>query len=374
MSIDTQLRRVARQTLARYRRFRQEVGEAGWGEPRPPEAVIRPAPIRLLRAVVVGAGVQGTVHAQAIGLLDHVEMVGLADLNSDRLRSLQERVGCSEDALFTDASEMFAHVQRPDLAIIATTAPSHAALAELAIDSGARSVLVEKPIDRCPRRAQALVEHAARERVPLAVNYSRRWLPDMRAIRECIQEGWIGDPGSVAAILGRGELAMHASHHLDLLRWILGPASAVHAQLGIDEVTNARGDDFEDPTGWCTVDFESGAHAHLDFLPRLPAKQQHLTIVGSSGRIVVDERLGHWELTGESGRTWRNPLSVWKGPVQVCAHALAGVLGGDHANSAAQALDVLDVVVAAHLSSAQDGRRVPLPLDHDDVHIDLKFA
>jgi predicted dehydrogenase len=346
------------------RRRRLEHGESGWGRAVAPPPQLFDEGGRPRRIAVVGAGVQGRVLAQATAAVGGAELVGLADLDGDRLADAGSRLGLDEDRCFTDAAAMFASGPI-DLVAVATTAPHHVAIGRAAKDAGIGRILLEKPIDTSYALAADLVASCEADGVELGVNYTRRWLPDHRAIVDAIRNGAVGAVRVITAQIGPGQLAMHGSHHVDLCRMLTGAEPVeVSAQLRTPVEANVRGDQFDDPTGHVVVRFDDGSRAYLDFEEDLPKGDPVVTIRGDHGLIGIEEHHQLWTLRSRSTRRWTFPFAEDFRPVPMTARMLAGMFTDQSvACSGTDGLAALEVILAAHHSSRDGGRIVSLPLD-----------
>lgn len=374
-SLSTRIEKAAKQARDAARRRRMEAGESGWGAPVLPPPVLPASPGQPRRVAVVGAGRQGETLAQATKAVLGAELVGLADLDPERLAAVGAGVGLDPSQLHTDAAALFAATP-VDLAVIATTAPSHVALARLATAAGIRRVLIEKPIDNSYAAAADLVAECAADGTFLAVNYSRRWQPDFHSIVAAVAAGQIGPVRIITAQTGAGELAMLASHYVDFCRMLLGAEPVdVSAQLRPRSGVNQRGATYDDPTGNLTVRFSTGTRAFIDVGDDVPRGDAVVTIRGDHGMIIIEESREQWLLRAQSGRTWTFPFASQFRPTVIASRVIAGVLAEDTPScSGADALVALEVVLAAIHSSADGARTVALPLTDDQRGLATRFA
>jgi len=374
-SLSARVEKAARQARDANRRRRLERGEAGWGAPVLPAPVLPVGLGQPRKVVVVGAGRQGWRLAAGTKAVTGAELVGLADLDADRLADIGGRVGLDPEKRFTDAAAMFAS-GLIDLAAIATTAPHHIALARQAKDAGISRILIEKPIDNDYGEAAKFVAECEADGTLLAVNHSRRWTPDHRSIVAAIHAGQLGDVKIITAQTGAGELAMLGSHHIDFCRMVLrSEPVGVSAQLREREGGNQRGSQYEDPTGHLTVTFASGARAFIDFTDDLDRNNSVVTIRGQEGMIVVEESHETWTMRSASGRQWVFPFADQFRPAPMSARVMGGVLTESvPASSGRDGLAALEVVLAALHSNADGGRVVNLPLTPEQLALPTRFA
>lgn len=366
--------RLAKRVRDAARQRSLEQGESGWGPPVVPAPVVTRTSGGPFRVAVVGAGVQGGVLARGVHALHGAELVAVVDLDQDRAQQLVERLGGSSARVLSDAATAFAETA-PDLVVIATTAPSHIALGNLALDSAAPRIMLEKPIGTSYPDSAALVERARVAGASLSVNYVRRYLPDHRAVLTAVQAGQIGPLRLMTAQVGAGELAMQGSHFVDLFRMFSGAeVTEVCARLRPTGSQNVRGADFEDPTGVLELRASTGARAYIDFEPDLPARDIVVTLRGDDGLIVLEEHQRVWSLRSRSGRTWTFPFAEPFAPTTFATRSLQGALTEERPScDGDDGLAALEVILAAHHSSRRGGVPVALPLDESDRALEVLF-
>jgi len=141
----------------------------------------------------------------------------------------------------------------PDIAIIATPAPHHAAPA-IALARAGVHLLIEKPMAATLDAAKAMGETAREAGVKVQIGYNLRFLESLSIFREAIHAGKVGRISSVRAEVGQylpdwrpgadwrdtvsarrdlgGGVLLELSHEIDYLRWIFGEVEAVQGWLG----------------------------------------------------------------------------------------------------------------------------------------------
>lgn len=353
-----------------------EAGEAGWGRPVPqPARLPGMSAAKSFRVGIIGAGRQGFAQCQGIRAVKGIDLVGLADVQPERLQQTADLLNLPMQARFTDTAKMLDTLVPLDLVSVATTAPSHVKLGRMVLESGVKRILLEKPMDSSLREARTFSEECRAAKVTLAINHSRRWMLDYRAIKRCIKRNFIGEPRSMSIIIGKGELAMHGSHYFDLCRYILKsePAWLLSHLEPITE-TNVRGEAFRDPSGFCLIVFESGARAYIDFSSDLATKDPFLTIKGTLGQITVDERRGFWTLQSRSQRVWNFPFVEPLKSAPLFSRAVVEVLSDQPpASSSTDGVAALEMILAAHLSNRRGHQPISFPLSDEDSIFEVAF-
>lgn len=149
------------------------------------------------RVLVIGVGSIGERHLrcfQATGRAD----LALVEIRESVRRAVAERYGVQHAFADLDA----ALTQRPDVAVIATPAPLHVAVATRLVEAGVH-VLIEKPLSVSSEGIGALRDAVRRRGVTAAVAYVYRCHPLLTAMRQAVRGGRIGRPVELVAVAGQ---------------------------------------------------------------------------------------------------------------------------------------------------------------------------
>lgn len=196
----------------------------------------------MLRGALIGCGFFAINHLNAWRDVNGAEIVAICDRSEERLRLVGDQFGIP--ARFADAAEMLG-ATKLDFVDIATTAPSHRALAELAAAHGL-AVICQKPFAPSLADAKAIVDACAKAGVPLMVHENFRWQSPIRKVKDVLDKGMIGTPfwGRVSfrsaydVFSGQPYLAEGSRfiiedlgiHALDIARALLGDAHSIVAR------------------------------------------------------------------------------------------------------------------------------------------------
>ena len=190
---------------------------------------------------------------------DDAELVGLLDPNPGRLAvhgTWLSDAGLDMSGVTTghpDQLEQVIKENRADRAIITSPDFTHAGLIARALDAGV-DVVVEKPLTIDPESTRQIAQAVERTGRQVVVTHNYRYSPRNSGLKELIKNGSIGTPLSVtfewvldtahgADYFRRwhrdkansGGLLIHkASHHFDLINWLLADApTVVYARGGV---------------------------------------------------------------------------------------------------------------------------------------------
>jgi UDP-N-acetyl-2-amino-2-deoxyglucuronate dehydrogenase len=261
---------------------------------------------------IVGCGVVGALHAQALALVPRARLRLAVDPAVGRARALATPRGA--DA--TD--DLDAALERPDVDVVCVCVPSgrHADIGVKAARAG-KHVIVEKPIDVTLAAADRLITACDSAGVVLSVMSQHRFDAGVVRLREALEAGALGRPilGDAAVkwyrtqdyydsaawrgtwqLDGGGALMNQGIHSVDLLRWLLGPVDTVSARTA----TAAHSIEVEDVVV-ATVAFASGALgtvvATTAAYPGLP---ERLEVTGTRGTVVLEAgNVIAWSVEGD---------------------------------------------------------------------------
>jgi predicted dehydrogenase len=141
------------------------------------------------RFAVIGCGFFAQNHLHAWAEIPEVELVAVCDVAPDRAAAAAAQFGGSA---YTDAAELLA-AEDLDFVDIATTAPTHRALVELAAEHGVAAIC-QKPLAWEMADATAMVQAMADRGLPFMVHENFRFQYPMRRIKALLDAGTIGQP------------------------------------------------------------------------------------------------------------------------------------------------------------------------------------
>lgn len=177
--------------------------------------------------------------------------------------------------------------------IIATPAPTHAALCRLALDHG-KDVFVEKPLAADLAEAEALAIEVRRSDRVFMIGHLLRHHPAFETLLAMVARGDIGAPRYISA--SRQSLGRVRAHENVFLSFSPHDVSMILALTGAPpDSVDAVGRAFVTPgiVDEVHVDlgFAGGLHAHIAASWLSPFKEQKLVVVGETGALVFDDVL-----------------------------------------------------------------------------------
>lgn len=294
-----------------------------------------------VRVAVVGAGLIGRFHLEAIGQARDTVAVGIADTVSERAEALAAKHSLPA---YSDLA-VLVRQQRPDFVTVCTPSGAHLDVCEAVAPHGV-SVLTEKPLEITLERADRMIRLCREHGVALGVVFQSRYLSDLVRVKALIDSGRLGrilvanvynkwfrpqsyyDTGGWRGtwrLDGGGALMNQAIHYVDLLLWLAGDVSWVTAQTA----TLRHKMETEDHAA-ATVRFANGAVGTLVASTAMwPGFERSIEIVGERGTVIIcDDRVQFCAIEGEKDP----PAGIEiKPPAETSAADPAAGLRGRHA-------------------------------------------
>ena len=334
-----------------------------------------------IRAAIVGCGrIAGlleddarrghpSTHAGAYQAVEAVRIVACAGHTVESAETFAARFGIP--AAYGDFEAML-EAERPDLLSICTPASVRLDVIRAAARHGVRGIFCEKALATSLAEADEIVELCRAHGIAVAVNHSRRWCWDFRALKGLLDDGALGRLQSVRGAFG-GHIIHTGTHFFDALLWLAGPAEWISATTW-PHVDPESGETFEDGNGVATIRMRSGAYAHVDAI----AKDYflfELDLLGSHGRVRIGNngvlercasaRSPHYDGFRELRRVpFPSPPGGETNPYVLAVRELVDAIedGTPMSSTAEDGRAALELALAAFESSDAGGARIELPL------------
>jgi predicted dehydrogenase len=248
---------------------------------------------------ILGGGNISVTHARAAAAIEGCEVVAVYGQNSNKAAALAREYDATA---YTDLDQFLSHSM--DVVAIGSPSGMHADQIVAAAARGIH-VLVEKPLDISLARVDHALTFVRENAVKLGIFFQDRLKPDLRRLKEWLDEGRLGRVLVVTAQVkwyrppeyystsrwrgtwlldGGGALMNQGIHTVDTLLWLLGPVASVTAQAG----TLLHTIEVED-TMVATLRFACGAIGTLEATTAaFPGYPRRLEITGTEGTVVVD--------------------------------------------------------------------------------------
>lgn len=265
---------------------------------------------------IVGCGMIARFHAKALAEVPGARLVALVSRHAANAQKLNDELGLRCD-VYAELGPVLAR-KDVNVVIVATPSGAHLEPAVAAAHAG-KHVVVEKPLEVTLERCGALIAACERNGVQLCTVFPSRFADANVALKKAVDAGKFGrltlgettckwwrpqsyyDEGGwkgTKALDGGGALMNQAIHNVDLLLWMMGPATHVS---GFTATLAHEGIEVEDTAVAC-IGFVSGAlgviQATTSVYPGLP---KTIALHGDRGTAVIEqEDVLRWEFTPET--------------------------------------------------------------------------
>lgn len=222
------------------------------------------------------------------------KLIGLADINANRLEVIRNKFNVGRDYCYSDYSTML-NRKDIDAVIISTPAHTHAEIVLASIQAG-KHVFVEKPLAATAADSKRIVDQAERENVKVMVGFEHRFCPNHRMAKRYVREGRVGTPfygevhGEQLDIKPEeGILLDYGVHLIDLLCYYLDDSKV--KEVGAMFHTTGKRTEMETEAS-LILRFGNGAVGRIgafwmeNFTSWGPV-ERYVKILGSKGKLVT---------------------------------------------------------------------------------------
>jgi len=288
-----------------------------------------------LKCALIGCGRISSKHIEVMSNLPDLQLEGVCDIRPDRLEKTAAASGARP---FGDYMEMVRTV-KPDLVSVLTESGSHARIA-CDVVPYTRYIVVEKPMALTLDDADRMIGTCDHTGVSLFVVKQNRYNRPVVKLRQALDAGrfgklslgtvrvrWCRSQGYYDQDAWRGTwkddggvFANQASHHVDLLQWMMGPVESVQSY------TATRLVDIEvEDVGLAILRFTSGALGVVEATTTARPKdlEGSLSILGERGAVVIGgfavNHVDTWNFDSPSADD-ENPEEWSQNPPNVYGH------------------------------------------------------
>jgi predicted dehydrogenase len=340
----------------------------------------------MLRFALVGCGRISKRHSELLGQkqIAGAELAAVCDIDKGKAEKLAKPYGVPA---YADMHEMMKN-EKIDVVVVLTESGKHAEHT-VALAQYGKHIVVEKPMALTLDDADAMIRACDRNNIRLFVVKQNRFNVPVVQLRKALEAGRFGKlvMGTVRVrwcrpqsyydqdgwrgtwALDGGVLTNQASHHVDLLEWMMGPVESVFAK-STTALVNIEAED----TAVVVLKFRSGALGMIEATTATRPKdlEGSLSILGEGGSVEVGgfavNEIKVWQFakplpTDEDVRTKYsvNPPSVYGFGHQAYYEHVVSCVGGKEP----QLVDGLEgrrslELISAIYESIETGREVPL--------------
>lgn len=265
---------------------------------------------------LVGCGRISGKHVDAIGEIENTEIVAVCDIDITKAKKLSEKIGNIN--YYSKYDDMLTN-EDVDIVSILTPSGLHAMHTTDIVKKYKKHIVVEKPMALKLDDADEMIKVCDANSVRLFVVKQNRYNLPVQKLRCAVEDGSFGkmvmgtvrvrwcrpqeyydrDPWRGTWELDGGVITNQASHHIDLLEWMLGEPVSVMAK------TKTYLSDIEvDDTAAAIISFENGAMGIVEATTATRPKdlEGSLSILGENGNVVIGgfavNKMEQWNFKG----------------------------------------------------------------------------
>ncbi len=263
---------------------------------------------------IVGTGMIGNFHAEAIKQLPNARLVAACDTQPGLAAQFAAKHGCEG----MDNLERFLARDDIDVVTVATPSGTHADIAIAAARYG-KHCIAEKPLDITLDRIDRMIEAHEKAGTTLGGIFNFRFRETTRLFKQAVDEGRFGrltfgmaygpwwrdqeyyDKGGwrgTWALDGGGALMNQGIHTVDLLQYLMGPVRRVMASCATLAHQRIEVED----TAVATIEFANGALGTIACTTSMwPGHFRIVEVAGSDGTVAMaDQNFFFWQFRKET--------------------------------------------------------------------------
>lgn len=255
----------------------------------------------MLNFALVGCGRIAKRHSELLGFgqIEGARLAAVCDIVKEKAQKIGEQFNVP---YFTDMHQM-ALSENIDVFVVLTESGNHADhVVELA--KHGKHIIVEKPMALTLEDADRMIEACDVAGVKLFVVKQNRFNVPVIKLREALEAGRFGklvlgtvrvrwcrpqayydqDAWRGTWAMDGGVLTNQASHHIDLLEWMMGDVESVHA-MSTTALVNIEAED----TAIVNVRFKNGALGIIEATTAVRPKdlEGSISVLGSTGTVEI---------------------------------------------------------------------------------------
>ncbi|GHO42462.1 Gfo/Idh/MocA family protein [Ktedonospora formicarum] len=331
-----------------------------------------------LRFGIIGCGVIGQLHAQALSSLPDAQLVAVADILEERAQKLGSKYNV---ATYTDYQQMWTETEL-DAVCICTPSGLHGTPACDAMRAGLH-IVVEKPMEIQLERIQEMLNVQRETGRTMTVISQHRFDAASQRIHQLIEEGAFGrlvlgnaaipwwrsqayyDSGEwrgTWALDGGGVLMNQSIHSIDLLQWFMGPVKSLQAYT--DTLVHSM--ETED-VAVAILRFANGALGTITATTgAYPGVTTRIEVFGEKGSgVIEDDRLKFLHLARDEKEAVGAYGQTGLGKITEEEASVTGTADPSNIQSSTHATQIADFISAIreNRSPAIDGQSARHPVE-----------
>lgn len=303
-----------------------------------------------MKVAVIGVGSMGYNHLRVYTEMGDVEVVGVSDVNIERLQMVGNQFSVRTFASYQDLFEK----TQPEAVSITVPTSDHEKVTTFALENGAH-VLIEKPIAATVEEGKRIIALARKKDRQLMVGHIIRFNPAMQSLKARLVNGDLGKIFQVfcrragpfpARIRDVGVVIDLAPHDVDVMRYLTG----LNPMRVYAETEQQIHTDHEDLL-FGLLRFPGGITGALEINWLTPTKMRETLVLGEKGMFRVDDLM-------QDLYFYENPQAV--GELWSPFRAVRGVSEGSMTRFSIQRQEPLKAELTAFIDAVRKGSMVPV--------------
>ncbi len=254
-----------------------------------------------IKFAIIGAGHIGKRHAEMIMKNPESQLVSFCDTDTTK----ESEVKNYNVPFFSSIDELM--VSSPDIDVVSICTPNglHASHALVALENK-KHIVCEKPMALTKSDCEKIIFKALQVHKNVFCVMQNRYSPPSVWLKQIVGQGTLGDIFMVQLVcywnrdnryykkggwkgtqdLDGGTLFTQFSHFIDIMYWVFGDITDIHARFG--DYNHEHSTNFED-TGIVSFEFINGGMGSLNYSTSVFDKnmESSITVVGSKGSIKI---------------------------------------------------------------------------------------
>jgi len=269
----------------------------------------------MLKFALIGCGRIAKKHSELLGnnLVPNAKLVAVCDIVEEKAKKIADQYHIP---FYTNMDKMMQNEQI-DVVVILTESGNHAKHA-IDLTKYGKHLIVEKPMALKLDDAEEMIQACSENNCKLFVVKQNRFNLPVVQLKNALEQGRFGklvlgtvrvrwcrtqeyynqDAWRGTWALDGGVLANQASHHVDLLQWLMGEVDSVYAKS-----TTALADIEAEDTAIVILKFRNGALGLIEATTAVRPKdlEGSISILGEKGTVEIGgfavNEIKHWNFT-----------------------------------------------------------------------------
>lgn len=221
-----------------------------------------------LKVGFIGCGGIASAHAERLAKFENVKLVSFSDVVVENAKNFARKYNGNA---YSDWEDML-DKEKLDIVFVCLPPFSHKDEVIVAAEKGI-NIYIEKPIALDTKLAKNMVRAVEKSGVKSQVGYQLRFSAGVEKAKDLIEKGIVGEIGLVNGKYwcrfirkdwwidkskSGGQIVEQSTHLYDIIRWLVGDASKVHAEMSRTFYKDMPGMTIEDVSA-VLLKFKSGA-------------------------------------------------------------------------------------------------------------------